>query len=322
MERLAGYISGWTVDLARVSDKQGVPRLLRHQRFQSQEFSNFYPILELYLRKSRIKFDVACIGVAGPVISNKVITTTRKWHFDGPSIESQFSIKKVKLINSVVAAAHSIPLLGDDKFYVINEGRKGKNGNLGIVAAGSGLGEAIIYSDGKKLHPYASEGGHADFAPGNQLESELWEYLYPELGTVETEDVVSWSGLERIYSFLVDTHGGHRSSWFTKAKDRPSAIIEKALAGKDKTATEALDIFIDCFASEASNLALNGMTIGGVHLSGVIAPRIITAIDRRRFMERFVKKGKMEELLSRIPVGVINEEAAPLLGAASVVLSM
>jgi len=319
---LAGYIGGSRVDLAQVDRKQGEIRLTGFQRFRPSDFKNLDSILELYLRKAKKEFSAVCLGVAGPVIKNKVTTTNLPWHISRTSIQKKFAFGEVKLINDVVASAHGLALLDQDKFFTINEGTPEKNGNVGLMAAGSGLGQALIYTDGKAIYPYASEGGHSDFAPGSQLETELWEYLYSELGHVEVEDIISLGGLERIYNFLVDTQGGVRSDWFEKASDRASAIIEKALSGSDDTATQTLDIFIDCYASEAANLALKGMTLGGIYITGMIAPRIITALDKGRFMERFVKKGKMEGMLKNIPVAVIIEERTALLGAASVALGM
>jgi len=319
---LAGYIGASRVDLAQADRKQGEIRLTGFQRYKPGDFNNLDSILELYLRKTKKDFSAVCLGVAGPVIKNKVTTTNLPWHISRTSIQKKFAFGEVKLINDVVATAHGLALLDQDNFFMNNEATPEKNGNIGLIAAGSGLGQALIYTDGTAVYPYASEGGHCDFAPGSQLETELWEYLYSELGNVEVEDIVSLSGLERIYNFLVDTQGGTRSDWFENASDRPSAIIEKALSGSDETATHTLDVFIDCYASEAANLALKGMTLGGVYISGMIAPRIITALDKGRFVERFVKRGKMEGMLKKIPVAVIIEERAALIGAANVALNM
>jgi len=319
---LAGYIGASRVDLARVGHKAGEIKLTGFQTYPARDFKNLDSILEVYLRKAKKEFSAVCLGVAGPVIKNKVTTTNLPWHLSRSGIQKKFAFGEVKLINDVVATAHGLSFLDQDKFYTINEGTPEKNGNIGLMAAGSGLGQALIYSDGKAIYPYASEGGHSDFAPGNQLETELWEYLYSELGHVEVEDIVSLTGLERIYNFLVDTQSGVRSDWFEAADDRPSAIVEKALSDADDTASRTLDVFIDCYASEASNLALKGMTLGGIFISGMIAPRIITALDKGKFMHRFVKKGKMEGMLKKMPVAVIIEERTALLGAASVALSM
>jgi len=306
---LAGYISGATVDLAKVRMKDGGLILQNHARYVSRNFSDLESILGLYLKKNKEEITFACFGVAGPVINEEVTTTNLPWHISSASIEKRFSVNRVKLINDIVATAYGLPELSSNRFFTINNGGKKTAGNVGLIAAGSGLGEALIYSEGEEFHPYASEGGHADFSPGNQTECELWEYLYSELGHVEVEDVVSLSGLERIYTFVVDMEGSESAPWFKQSSDRPADIIEHALAGKDENASRALDIFIDCYASEAGNLALTGMTLGGIYIGGLIAPQIITALDK-------------EALLAHMPVGVIIEEKTALLGAAAVALRM
>ncbi|MBN1211530.1 MAG: glucokinase [candidate division Zixibacteria bacterium] len=320
--RIAGYISGNTVEIAKVREKKSQIELYEIESYNSKQFSNFKAILNLYLKHNTDKLSKACFGVAGPVIQNQVDTTNLPWHIIGEKIESDFSFKRVKLVNDIVATAHGLSQLGADKFFTINRGRKGENGNIGLIAAGTGLGEALIYSDGTRAYPYASEGGHADFAPGNQLEAELWAYLYSEQGHVEVEDIVSLSGLERIFNFLAENHGWKKTKWYEESSDRPSDILETALQGKDQKAVETLDVFIDCYASEAANLALKGMTLGGIYIGGLIAPQIITALDKGRFMERFVKKGKMESLLAKMPVGIIIEEKTPLQGAARIALDL
>lgn len=319
---LAGYVTGTTVDLARVTSQQGKVRLTDHRGYVATDFPDFDSILRLYIKHTKVNVSVACLGVAGPVIEEEVRPTNLSWFLGARQIESTFGFDRVKLLNDIVATAYGLSQLSPDKHFIINDGIKVPNGNIGLIAAGAGHGQALIQVRDDKFFPYASEGGHADFAPGRQIESELWEYLYSELGEVEVEDVVSLTGLTRIYNFIVDLHGGVRSEWFRAAKDKAMAIIEKALAGQDETASRALDLFIDCYASEAANLALKGMTLGGVYIGGLIAPQIITAIDNGRFMERFVKRGKLELLLREMPVSVIIEEKTALLGAASVALGI
>ncbi|MBI5266183.1 MAG: glucokinase [candidate division Zixibacteria bacterium] len=321
-EFLAGYISGARVDLARVREHAEQVEMRDHVSYQSRQFRDFGTILELYKKKHKREYAAACFGVAGPVIQNEVTTTNLPWHIIGKHIEKKFNIPHVKLINDIVATAHGLGRLPADRFFTINVGIKGHPGNVGLIAAGTGLGEALIYAENNHIHPYASEGGHADFAPGNQLETELWEFLYSESGQVEVEDVVSLRGLENIFTFLVDTQGAGRADWFDNVTDRPAAIIEKGLAGTDETAVRTLDMFIDCCASESANLALKGMTTGGIFLGGLIAPQIITALDKGRFMERFIKRGKMEALLAKMPIGVIIEENTALIGAGSVALTL
>jgi len=319
---LAGYIGGSIVELARVHEKRGKIVLEDVQSYLSRDFSRLDGILGKYLKRDGQPLKAGCLGVAGPVLGEKVTTTNLPWHISAAALEKKFSLQQIILINDVVATAHGLSQLSSEHFFVINGGRRVAIGNQALIAAGVGLGEALIMRHGEQVLPYASEGGHGDFAPGNQVEAELWEYLYSEKGKVEVEDVLSLSGLVRIYDFLVETQGGRRADWFKSAQYPSDLIIEKALSGSDETASRALDIFIDCYASEAANLALKGMAIGGVYIGGVIAPQIITAIDRGRFMNRFAKNGKMESLLARIPVGVIIEERTPLLGAASVALGL
>lgn len=319
---LAGYVTGETVHLTRVKRRHGELHLLQRQSFTNRDFSDLESILRLYLKSDQGQPLYACFGVAGPIIGGRVSATNIPWHISATEIAERFSIERVKLLNDLVATAHGLSELGPDKFYTINKGTRLLEGNIGLIAAGTGLGEAIIYTDGQSYFPYASEGGHAGFAPGNQLETELWEYLYSRAGEVEVEDVVSLGGLEAISRFLVDTHRSEPVPLSEDGNSQAHRILELALSGENETAVKTLDIFIDCYASEAANLALKGMTLGGIHLGGLIGPQIIMALDKGRFMERFVKRGKMESLLTRIPVRLIIEDKTALLGAAAVALRL
>ncbi|MBD3403472.1 glucokinase, partial [candidate division GN15 bacterium] len=269
---LAGYISANRVDLARVNKQASVVSLYEESRFTSREFRSLESILSLYLKRQPQKVTTICLGVAGPVIGDEVSPTNLPWHIVGEQLRAEFGFDQVTLINDVVATAHGLAHLDADDFFALNLGEPNALGNVGLIAAGSGLGEAIVYASDGLPRPHASEGGHADFAPGNQLEAELWEYVYAEKEYVEAEDIISWTGLELIYNFLADTQGLQRSDWFDHAVYKAAAVIEQALAGTDETATRALDLFIDCYAAETSNLALKGMTLGGIYVGGQIAP--------------------------------------------------
>ncbi|MFQ5498724.1 MAG: glucokinase [Candidatus Zixiibacteriota bacterium] len=319
---LAGYITANTSDLALVNVIDGNLRLENRETFTNKDFSDFESILRLYLKNSKKSFRHACFGVAGPVIRDCVATTNLPWKLSCAQLQEQFELTRVRLVNDLVACAQGALELPPDKFYTINEGIHFPNGNMGMLAAGTGLGEALMFNDGNRYLPYASEGGHADFAPTNQIESELRDYLFGRLGRVEAEDVVSLSGIENIYCFLSELNNVPPAHWYKKASERSSAIIEQGLSGEDELAVQTLDLFIDCYASEAANLALKGMTLGGIRLGGLIAPQIITALDKGRFMERFAKGGKMEGLLSRIPVQLIIDDKTALLGAASLARQM
>ena len=319
---ICGYITARTTDLARVVVHDGKPQLISHKQYDNEDFSNFDSILGLYLRKTKGERKVACFGVAGPVIDNAVTATNIPWKISGSQIAKEYPFQRVNIINDLVATAYGLFLLDDDKIYEINKGKKIKNGNIGLIAAGTGLGEALVFYDGAKYCPHASEGGHVDFSPGSQLETELWEYLYSHQENVEAEDVISFSGLEKIYEFMLASERSTKADWYKKAQFKAGKLIEMALAGKDDIAVKTLDMFIDCYASEAANLALKGITLGGIYLGGGIAPQIMTALDKGRFMERFVKKGKMASLLARVPVGLIIDDKTALLGAGSVAVNM
>jgi len=318
---LAGYITATTVDLARVKEIKGDIHLYDKMAFTNRDFSDFEAILGLYLKRIRGTTESVVLGVAGPVIGNQVRTTNLPWRIKGSAIEKQFSLRQVRLVNDLVAAAHGLFFLKEDRFYTLNKGIAERQGNIGLMAAGTGLGQAVITYDGVRYKPYASEGGHAGFTPGNQLEIELWEYVYAQQGYVEVEDIVSLPGMERIYRFLVERQRGVIADWFKRADDKPDAIIEQALSGADEIAVKTLNVFIDCYAGELANLALKGMTLGGVHLVGQIAPRMLTALDEGRLLRRFVRKGKMESLLAGIPVKVVLDSKTSLLGAAAMVIS-
>ncbi len=319
---LAGYITASTVDLARVREKGGEVYLYDHQTFKNSNFSDFESILNRYYRKYvKDKIGIACLGAAGPVIENEVSTTNLPWHLKGEELHKIFSIERVMLVNDLMATGYGLFALKSDRFFTINEGISGRPANMGILAAGTGLGEAILTWDGEKYTPYAYEGGHTGFAPCSEQEAELWEYLYAQFECVEVEDVLSLEGIERLYRFLVERERAVVADWLKKSKDKAGAIIEQALAGKDDIAVMALDLYIEILAAEVGNLALKGMTLGGIFLGGQIAPQIITALEKGKFMRRFTGRRKMASLLAQMPVSVILDSKTALLGAASMALS-
>lgn len=318
---IAGHITATTSTLARVKELRGKVHLYDQHVFQNGDFSEFESVLGLYLRRIKCGPTEVVMGVAGPVLRSEVRTTNLPWHIRAHDLESKHDIPRVKLVNDLAAAAHGLFFLSDDNFYTLNPGVSGRQGNIGLMAAGHGLGQAIIFFDGTRYRPFASEGGHSGFAPSNQLETELWEYIYAEKGFVEVEDILSVSGLERLYRFAAERDRQSIADWFKKADDKVDAIIEMALSDQDVTAVRAIDLFIDCYATEAANLGLKGMTLGGIHLAGLMAPRLLTLLDQGRFMTRFAKKGKMEVLLNEIPVKVVLDDQVALLGAAAMAIS-
>ncbi len=317
---LAGHITATTVNLVRVKTVRNEIKLTGLISYKNSDFSSFDDIFKQYVKRIESDFEYVCLGVAGPVISGEVRTTNLPWLLSASQLESDFSIGRVKLINDLVASAYGLRKLPSEKLITINKGTADKHGHLGLLAAGDGLGESLIYRDEQNYYPYASEGGHADFAPTSQLEAELWAFICSEKGAVETEDILSFSGINAIYRFLLLRDSEQPPDWYQDRPDNADRIIEMALAGKDERAARTLDIFTGCFASEAANLALKGMTLGGVYLGGLISKQIMTAIDKKQFMERFVKPGKMAALLEKIPVSLIIDDKTALLGAAALAL--
>lgn len=318
---LAGYITATHVILARVRERRGQIHLYDQRTYVSREFSDFDALLGLYLRQIKAKPEEVVLGVAGPVIHHEVRTTNLPWHLASADMEKRFDFSRVRLVNDLVAAAHGLFFLDQEKFYTINKGVPDRAGNLGLIAAGYGLGEAIIAYDGARYRPFGSEGGHTGFAPANQAEVELWEYIYSQQGYVEVEDVLSLPGIERLYRFMVERNRGVIADWFKKAPGKADAVIEKALSASDDLAVKAIEMFIQCYARECANLALKAMTLGGLHLVGQIAPRILTLLDQSSFINSFVIEGKMKNLLSSIPVKVVLDANAALVGAAAMAIS-
>jgi glucokinase len=268
-----------------------------------------------------VKLPAACFGVAGPVIENRSRTTNLPWVVDGPLIAKQFDIPRVRLLNDLQANAHGILLLRPDEVEVLNQGipRQQKQA-LALIAAGTGLGEAILFWNGVTYQPMPSEGGHADFAPNNDQEIELLRYLRGQYLHVSYERIVSGPGLLSIYEFLRDTKK-NEPTWLAekiKAGHPAAEISEAGLKGQAEIAKQTLDLFASIYGAEAGNLALKALSLDGVYVAGGIAPKLIQKLRDGTFMKAFTNKGRYKRLLSEIPVKVVLNQYTALLGAASV----
>jgi glucokinase len=237
---------------------------------------------------------------------------------DAAELTKALAISEITLINDLEANAYGIDLLEEKDFVILNQGVHDPSGTIAVVSAGTGLGEAVAYWDGSAHHPYASEGGHADFAPRNELETELLLYLRAEHGRVSTERVVSGPGLRNIYRFLRDARHQPETPAVVdaiRAGDPSAAITRAALAGACHLCGQTLDLFISLYGAEAGNVALRSLAIGGIYLGGGIAPKIIERLKGPVFMQAFTAKGRLSPLLETIPVRVILNERTALLGA-------
>jgi glucokinase len=315
---LAGDIGGTKTRLAFFTTDGERIKSLVEETFLSREYSSLDEIVRTFVARHQLSPTYASFGVAGPVIAGRCETTNLPWIIDAHQLATQLGIASVTLLNDLEANAHGVAMLQAEDFCVLNQGAAEAKGNAAIIAAGTGLGEAGFYWDGARHYPFASEGGHADFAPRNDLEAELLRYLLRQFAHVSYERVVSGPGLYNIYQFLRDTGRGGEPAWLTdelRQKDPAATISQAALAGRSDLCVQALDLFVSLYGAEAGNLALKVMAAGGVYVGGGIAPKIIEKLTDSTFMQAFVAKGRMQPLLEAMPVRVILNDRTALLGA-------
>lgn len=292
-------------------------REIRHEAtLRSADFPDARSVVAAFLKDVRV--DAAAVAIAGPVIDGRAQTPNLPWEVDRAAIVRVLGTERVDLINDLAATAYGIADLGPDALVTLNEGRPG-NGAVAVIAAGTGLGEAAIVTDGGRQLALASEGGHADFGPGNETDAALLAHLARRHGHVSWERVVSGPGLRAIYDFLIETGRGARAEGLATgnaAGDASAAIAQAALEGRDAAAVQALDMFVRLYGAEAGNLALKFLATGGVYVAGGIAPKILSRLASGPFMDGFVAKGRHADLLKSIPVKVVLEPKAALFGAA------
>jgi len=315
---LAGDVGGTKTSLALY--RREARSLLRNRMatYRSREHEDFDAILRDFLSGGGT-VERACIGVAGPVESGRCRLTNLDWEVDEASLRRTLGVREAYLINDLQATASSLPYLQESDRAVIQEGEADPRGNMAVLAAGTGLGEGFLVGSGAGYIPLASEGGHVDFAPRDEREMRLHAFLRAKHGRVSVERVLSGPGLHDLYRFLREAEGmaeGPRVAAEVAAGEPQQAIVRHGLAGGTGACAEALRIFCSLYGAEAGNLALQYLATGGVYLGGGIAPAILPALRRGEFLSAFRDKGRMENLLSRVPVVVLLDPGAPLLGAA------
>jgi glucokinase len=318
---LAGDIGGTNTRLAFFDASAPAVTPVAIDIFPSREHAGLEEIVEQFIAKHKLKITSASFGIAGPVRNGQCETPNLPWKVDCQHIAEMLHLEKVHLLNDLEANAYGIAVLSDKDFIVLNAGRPGESGNCALISAGTGLGEAGLLFEEGTYHPFPSEGGHADFAPRNELEIELLRYLLHEHGHVSYERVLSGPGLYNIYRFLRDTGKASEPAGLAEeiALGDPSAAIAKsALKGTAEIAIQALDIFVSVYGAEAGNLALKVMATGGIFVGGGIAPKIAAKLEDGAFMKTFAAKGRVSAVLESIPVRVITNDLTALLGAARV----
>ena len=318
---LAGDIGATNTRLALFERSANKFRAVAEEKFSSPAFPSLGAIVERFLSGKQQPIESACFGVPGPVTNGVAKITNLPWTVEAVEIERLLRLKSTGLINDLTANAYGLSELSDADFVTLNEGKRAA-GNAAIISAGTGLGQAGMFFDDKtgRLRPFGTEGGHADFAPRNEIETELLRYLQRKFGRVSVERAVSGQGIDNIYDFLRDTRREEEPPWLAEemafALDKAAVIGKNANSGKAPICERTMQIFVALYGAEAGNLALKMLAVGGVFIGGGIAPKILPQLQTGAFLQSLFDKGRMRELLEAMPVRIVLNDKAALLGAA------
>ena len=321
---IAGDIGGTKTDLAIFSRETGPLVPIAETKVQSAHYSSLEDIIKEFLANSQLKVDSACFAVAGPVIEGRVKATNLPWVIEEDSLAQELNLRKdhVKAINDLEAIARAVPILRPDDVVTINNGEATTRGAIAVIAPGTGLGESFLTWDGSRYQAHSSEGGHSDFAPSDERQVRLLEYLFKKFDHVSFERVCSGIGIPNLYKFLRDVEGIPEDPEVAKqvsaARDPSFVIIDQAVdpAKRSKLCAATIDLFASILASEAGNLAVKVLATGGVYLAGGASVHCLEVIKKPEFMCRFKQKGRFADLLERIPAHVVVSPAG-LAGAAA-----
>jgi glucokinase len=323
MRVLAGDIGG-TKTLLRIAEcKAGRCRAIQEQRFDSGAYDNLSSILRQFLRdEKKTTIKAACFGIAGPIQETakgqSVKVTNLPWEIRTRDLKRQFRFPRLCLINDFQAIGYGIEAMRKKDLVVLQEGERVKHGPRAVIGAGTGLGQGILVWNTGHYVPVATEGGHANFAPTNELQVDLTRHLLRTVGRTSWELLLSGHGLVELYAFLKARGEAPESpsvAMAMQAGDPATAITQAALEYGDPLANQALDLFVDIYGAQAGNLALTAGARGGVYVAGGIAPKIISRLTDGRFMRAFRSKGNMSHYVAAIPVHVVINPQAGLIGA-------
>ena len=320
---LAGDIGGTKTALGLFGEDAGPERPLSESVFSSQDYGGLEEIVEVFLERERTdRIQAACFAVAGPVLSGKASVTNLSWTVQDTLLSDSVGIDRVKLINDVQAVACSVPILGEKDLRTLSTGKRVTNGTIAVIGVGTGLGEAFLTWDGVSYLSHPTEGGHADFGPADEDQAGLLAFVAGRRGHVSWEIVCSGIGIPNIYDYLIST-GRYQDILPLEGKegyaeDRTPMIIGAAM-DKDRPCllcTHTLEMFTSILGAESGNLVLKTMATGGLYVGGGIPPRILKFLESDTFVAAFRSKGRLTSMMEEIPVHVILNPRAALMGAA------
>jgi glucokinase len=317
---LAGDVGGTHVRLAAFDIEGKRLKRVVEQIYETSDYKSFSDVMMHFVKTEGVMVERACIGVAGPVRRGRAKFSNLDWVIDSRELAQQLRIPSVGLINDLEAFAYGISACDNCDFVTLQKGAEDAQGNTAVISAGTGLGEAGLYWDGFRHLPFATEGGHADFAPRNDLELALARYLLSRYKHVSWERILSGPGIRNVYEFLRDTKVVEEPKWLADqikaAEDIPALISKSALEHKAPICEQAMELFVSIYGAETGNCALKFMALGGMYIGGSIAAKILPLIKQPNFLNAFRSKGRMQQLLEEMPLHVITNDDAGLLGAA------
>jgi glucokinase len=319
---LAGDIGGTKTALGIFSEEKGPHTPLAEAEVHSGDYPSLEAIAREFLAKTGLKVDRACFGVAGPVLAGRAKITNLPWIVDQASMAKELNLKAVHLLNDLEAIACAVPGLRPEDVDTLSAGQPVERANIAVIAPGTGLGEAFLTWEGGEYRAHSSEGGHADFAPTDEIQMRLLEFMRQRLDHVSYEHVCSGVGIPHVYDFFRDREKTPErpgtAERIASASDRTKAIIQSALdpVEPSQRCVAAIDTVVSIMGSEAGNLALKVMAVGGVYVAGGIPIHIVPVLKSPRFLQSFRRKGRFSEMMSRIPVHLMISKVG-IAGAAA-----
>jgi glucokinase len=313
---LAGDVGGTKCNLGLYDVQQGKLVRVAHKRYASADHSGLEEIVRDFLRVNAGKITAASFGIAGPVVNNTVRASNLPWVVDGAAIAKNLGLARVRLLNDLEATAYGIGVLERSDVETLHVGVPAPQANRVVIAAGTGLGEGILYWDGRQHVPIATEGGHADLSPNTEQHAELWKFLKERNEFVSCELILSGRGFRNIHEFL--NPSVRHPEFDDPSLDPAPTITQQGLSGECPVCVATLDLWVEIYGAEAGNLALHAVARGGIYVAGGIAVKVLPKLKTGRFAAAVKNKEKLGDFLAQIPIHVVLNEECPLMGAAYV----